>query len=133
MDPRVQAIIDLLRTHADQRFTIEELARSVNLSESRLTHLFVQQVGLSPSQFFRHVKFERARYLLQSSFLSIKEIINVVGFNDKSHFAKDFKRIYGFSPTEYRRRHAVHLKVNGQQIRPTDSNKRQQLGAILAD
>lgn len=53
---------------------------------------------------------ERARYLLETSFLSVKEIAHSVGLNDESHFVRDFKKTYSVSPTLYRlRSHAAHL------------------------
>ena len=45
---------------------------------------------------------ERAKHLLESSFLSIKEIGHLVGLNDESHFVRDFKKAYGLSPKCYR-------------------------------
>lgn len=47
---------------------------------------------------------ERAKDLLESSFLSVKEIAYQVGLNDESHFVRDFKSTYGFSPALYRTR-----------------------------
>ena len=45
---------------------------------------------------------ERAKDLLESSFLSVKEIAYQVGLNDESHFVRDFKSTYGYSPALYR-------------------------------
>jgi len=47
---------------------------------------------------------ERAKVLLESSFLSVKEIAFQVGLNDESHFVRDFKSTYGYSPALYRSR-----------------------------
>jgi len=47
---------------------------------------------------------ERAKVLLESSFLSVKEIAFRVGLNDESHFVRDFKSTYGYSPALYRSR-----------------------------
>jgi transcriptional regulator GlxA family with amidase domain len=107
MDPRVRTVIRLLQTRPNCRFTIAELARTVNLSHWRLTHLFAQELQISPSEFSRQLRLEKAKNLLESSFLSIKEIMGSVGISDKSHFAKDFKRTYGLSPAEYRRKHSA--------------------------
>lgn len=104
MDSRVRRAVDLLRAHPDHRFKIPELARKVNLSHWHFSHLFLQETKTSPSQFARQLKFEKAKNLLESSFLSVKEIMAAVGINDKSHFTKDFKRMYGLAPREYRRR-----------------------------
>ena len=45
---------------------------------------------------------ERAKELLETSFLSVKEIAHRVGLNDESHFVRDFKMIYGLTPISYR-------------------------------
>ena len=53
---------------------------------------------------------ESAKHLLESSFLSIKEIAHRVGLNDESHFVRDFKKAYGVPPSLYRlRSHGAHL------------------------
>lgn len=45
---------------------------------------------------------ERARQLLLNSFLSVKEIAGVVGINDISHFVRDYKALYGQTPSQTR-------------------------------
>jgi AraC-like DNA-binding protein len=45
---------------------------------------------------------EKAKYLLESSFLSVKEITYRVGINDESHFVRDFKKAYGNAPRQHR-------------------------------
>ncbi|MCM3873745.1 MAG: helix-turn-helix transcriptional regulator [Pyrinomonadaceae bacterium] len=57
---------------------------------------------MSPIQYLRSLRMERAKHLLESSFLSIKEIGHLVGLNDESHFVRDFKKAYGLSPKCYR-------------------------------
>jgi AraC family transcriptional regulator, arabinose operon regulatory protein len=111
VDSRVRRAVDLLKAHPDRRFTIPELARAVNLSHWHFTHLFLRETNISPTQFSRQMKFDTARNLLETSFLSVKEIMAAVGINDKSHFTKDFKKIYGLSPSEYRRRSAMKYFV----------------------
>lgn len=53
-------------------------------------------------RFLRLLRMERAKDLLESSFLSVKEIGYRVGLNDESHFVRDFKSVYGSSPACYR-------------------------------
>jgi hypothetical protein len=59
-------------------------------------------VGVPPIKYLRLLRMERAKGLLESSFLSVKEIAFQVGLNDESHFVRDFKSTYGFSPAIYR-------------------------------
>lgn len=79
------------------------LAAAVNLSPSRFTHLFSSEVGLSPARYLHALRMERARLLLERTFLSVKEVMTQVGIADASHFSRDFKRYHGMPPREVRR------------------------------
>ena len=48
------------------------------------------------------MRLAHARRLLQSSFLSVKQVMAACGWNDPSHFCREFKRQYGYSPTALR-------------------------------
>ncbi len=62
------------------------MARLVNLSESHLQQLFKHIVGMSPIQYLQDLRLEKARELLEDSFLQIREIGFQVGMSDQSHF-----------------------------------------------
>jgi AraC family transcriptional regulator, arabinose operon regulatory protein len=102
MDRRVEAARQLMEKNLKQSPTLSELASSVNLSASRLSHLFKTETGVSLGQYLRHARMESARHLLETSFLSVKQIMVCVGISDISHFARCFKDTYGVTPTEYR-------------------------------
>ena len=82
--------------------SLGEFAQSVNLSVWRLCHIFKSDVGMPPIKYLRLLRMERAKGLLESSFLSVKEIAYQVGLTDESHFVRDFKSTYGYSPAIYR-------------------------------
>ena len=105
MDPRIEKIKQLMRDNVQREWSLLELAQSVNLSIWRLSHIFVSEVGTSPMQYLRQLRMDRAKYLLETSFLSVKEIAHQVGLNDESHFVRDFKKMHGDAPTRYRLRY----------------------------
>lgn len=92
----------MMREDVRGELTLGEFAQSVNLSVWRLCHIFKSDVGMPPIRYLRLLRMERAKDLLESSFLSVKEIAYQVGLNDESHFVRDFKSTYGFSPALYR-------------------------------
>ena len=102
MDIRVEKIIQMMREDVRGELSLSEFAQSVNLSVWRLCHIFKSDVGMPPIRYLRLLRMERAKDLLESSFLSVKEIAFQVGLNDESHFVRDFKATYGFSPALYR-------------------------------
>jgi transcriptional regulator GlxA family with amidase domain len=102
LDKRVEKIIQMMRDDVRGEMSLSEFAQSVNLSVWRLCHIFKSDVGMPPIRFWRLLRMERAKDLLESSFLSVKEIAFQVGLNDESHFVRDFKSTYGYSPAHYR-------------------------------
>jgi transcriptional regulator GlxA family with amidase domain len=105
LDKRVEKIIEMMREDVRGELSLGEFAQSVNLSVWRLCHIFKSDVGMPPIRYLRLLRMERAKDLLESSFLSVKEIAYQVGVNDESHFVRDFKSTYGFSPALYRSRY----------------------------
>lgn len=81
---------------------LEVIAKSLNLSVSRFRYLFTNQVGIAPGQYLKSIRLERAKELLETSFLSVKEVMNAVGYRDISHFTREFKSRYQRSPSKFR-------------------------------
>ena len=104
MDSRVRHTIRLLSRDLSRDVDIDALASSVELSASRLRHLFKDETGLTPAQYLKRLRLERARELMEGSFLRLKEVMPQVGINDESHFVRDFKKTHGLPPIKYRHR-----------------------------
>lgn len=104
MDSRVRQIIKLLSKDLSRDVDIEALANLVDLSTSRLRHLFKEETGLTPAQYLKRLRLERARELMDGSFLRLKEVMPQVGITDESHFVRDFKKTHGLPPIKYRHR-----------------------------
>jgi two-component system response regulator YesN len=104
MDTRVRRVIKQLSKDLSCDADLKALANSVNLSSSRLRHLFKDQTGLTPSQYLKRLRLERAKELMDESFLRLKEVMPQVGINDESHFVRDFRKTHGLPPIKYRHR-----------------------------
>ena len=102
MDRRVQIVIKFMEVYLDRPLSLNDLARSVNLSPWRLSHIFKSETRTPPLQYLRTLRMQQAKVLLETTFLSVKEIMTEVGVRDGSHFVRDFKTTYGLSPTRYR-------------------------------
>jgi AraC-like DNA-binding protein len=113
LDKRVEKIIQMMREDVRGELSLAEFAQSVNLSVWRLCHIFKSDVGMPPIRYLRQLRMERAKDLLESSFLSVKEIAFQVGLNDESHFVRDFKSTYGYSPALYRSKFRTNGSGNG--------------------
>jgi transcriptional regulator GlxA family with amidase domain len=102
-DPRVRYVITLIEQQRREPPSTAELSRAVNLSPAQLARLFRRETGTSPACFGRLLRLDHARTLLQSSFLTIKQVMAATGWNDPSHFSREFKRRHGQSPRAFRR------------------------------
>lgn len=85
-------------------WSVADLAKVVNLSPWRLCHIFKSETSVAPLQYLRALRMEQARRLLETTFLSVKEITSKVGVRDESHFVRHFKMTYGLPPAKYRLR-----------------------------
>jgi transcriptional regulator GlxA family with amidase domain len=133
MEPRIHRVIRLMTGELCRDIPLEELAKSVNLSSSRFRHLFKDSTGLSPTQYLKVRRMQKAQELLKTTFLSVKEIMLRIGIKDQSHFTRAFRKLYGLSPVKYRSQYLRETELrnrrgfnegdhNGQQI-ATAANK----------
>ncbi len=101
-DSRICEILDLIATEFHHPLSIAKLARKVGLSASQLQRLFRRHLGMPPTTYLIRIRMDRARALLLSTRLAVKEVSVEAGYHDVSHFSKAFKRQYGQTPTRYR-------------------------------
>lgn len=103
MDHRIRKMISMLSSDGPFDLSTTDTAAQVNLSVSRFRHLFKSETGMSPVRYVKTLKLKKAKELLETTSLSIKQIMAEVGIKDKSNFCRDFKKTYGLSPVKYRR------------------------------
>jgi AraC family transcriptional regulator of arabinose operon len=115
MDQRVKKALGLMADDLQGMLSLDKLSQLVNLSPSRLRHLLKAETGRTRAQHLTLFRMQKAKELLEYSFLSIKEIMTEVGMCNESHFVHDFKRICGQTPTQYRR--ATHIAPSPVRVR----------------
>jgi len=116
----------MMRDDVRGELSLSHFAQAVNLSAWRLCHVFKSEVGMPPIKYLRLLRMDRAKHLLETSFLSVKEIAYNVGVNDESHFVRDFKTTYGLSPACYRAgfKNKQAEEANGSQPQPQPQPQR---------
>ena len=103
MDRRIELVISKIETETSASWDTKTLAKLVSLSPSRFRHLFKQETGTSPAQYVREFRLRKAELMLRTTFLSVKQILKRVGISSNTHFVYDFRKVYGVTPTAYRR------------------------------
>lgn len=86
-----------------QELTLNELANLVYISPYHLSHVFKEEVGMPPIQYMIHCRIEEAKRLLKYSDLSVREIAEVIGYDNPNYFNLLFKKMTGNPPGKYRK------------------------------
>lgn len=86
----------------DFDFDANRLADMMNTSLVTLNRKIKRATGCNTTIYIRRLKLEKAKYLLESSDLTIMEIQEACGFDMQSYFSRTFKELFGMSPLKYR-------------------------------
>ena len=103
-DPRVQIVIDFMVANLHRKISSGDFGREVRLSAAQVSRLFIKEVGITPVEYLIRFRIERAADLLSNRLLSVKEVMAMSGYINRGHFVEHFKRYFGVTPSDYRRR-----------------------------
>lgn len=81
----------------------EDLASICSLSEAQLRRKFKEYLNMSPVEYLTMVRIQKAYELLNSTNYPMTEIALRVGYQDVSSFNRNFKKIMGVSPYQYKK------------------------------
>ncbi|MBI5471476.1 MAG: response regulator [Ignavibacteriae bacterium] len=99
----LQKVIACVETHfEDEQFSVEQLARSQNMSISQLNRKLNALINQAGGELIRSMRLERAADLLKQNAGSVAEISYKLGFTDQAYFSRAFKKQFGCTPSQYR-------------------------------
>ena len=85
------------------KISIDDYAESLHISTNWFIHNFKQYAGMSPAQYILSLRMVNAQSLLERTTYNIKEISEIVGYENPLYFSRVFKREIGKSPAQYRK------------------------------
>lgn len=100
---RLQRVLETVRTDLSHPWNVAELAAAANLSQAQLFRRFRQRMGTTPLDWLRHERVNAAKRLLVVTEERIGKIAARCGYPDPFHFARDFRRLAGVTPSKFRR------------------------------
>ena len=101
MDERIQKCLNFLNTtSSDYKTIIKELKLRTHLSDSRLSHLFKEEIGTSIKKYFVWSKLKKAFDQVVRGEKNMYEASIENGFYDQAHLSKAFKQMLGISPSD---------------------------------
>ncbi|MGN7117006.1 helix-turn-helix domain-containing protein [Lysinibacillus odysseyi] len=98
LDSRIQQALDFISDHTIEEINLRQISKYVHLSESRLSHLFKEEMGISLTGYLLHEKLKRA-FLLIFGGKSLTESALEAGFNSSSHFTRSAREKLGMTPS----------------------------------
>jgi transcriptional regulator GlxA family with amidase domain len=103
---RIQKAVALMETNFASKLTVDLLARVSGLSAYHFSRLFKATVGVSPHQYLLRCRLRHAKTLLlkHRERRSLADVAAECGFADQAHLSRHFRRAYGMSLLEFRRR-----------------------------
>jgi len=110
---RLKKTMDFIEAHYDEPITVEQIAKEIYLSPSRLSHIIKDEMGITLGDYISKVRIDRAKNLLRDSDLPISQIAQEVGFSDQSYFTKVFKKIEKCTPKAFKQS-AFYSSVSNQ-------------------
>ena len=100
---RLKRVLEYMNGNLDKKIRLYALAETASMSLYHFARLFRQSMGLSPYQYLLKQRVERAKQLLRDGHLSVSEVGLSLGFDHPNNFARTFRRLTGWNPTQFRR------------------------------
>lgn len=93
------------------KISIDDYAESLHISTNWFIHNFKQYAGMSPAQYILSLRMVNAQSLLERTTYNIKEISEIVGYENPLYFSRVFKKEIGKSPAQYRKERTTEETV----------------------
>ena len=99
----IRETIDYMKNNLDKTIRIEDFADLNKYSVSHFSKLFRLTTGMSPIEYFIHLKMQKACQLLYTEDSRVKQIAALLGYDDPYYFSRLFKKYMNTSPETYRK------------------------------
>jgi AraC-like DNA-binding protein len=102
-DKNLVKIVEWIRIHAMDTLSVTSIAERFNYNQDYLSRVFKQKHGINIQVYIHILKLSKAKELLTTTSLGIKEIAHLIGISDEKYFMKLFKKYEKVTPTEFRK------------------------------
>ncbi|MXV50561.1 response regulator [Pedobacter sp. HMF7647] len=103
----IDKVVALIEENINEELDGAFLENAMNLSRMQLYRKIKTLSNMTPTELIRHVRLQKSAMLLKTSDLTVSEIFYRTGFNNKTYFFREFKKVYNCSPNAYRAAHRL--------------------------
>lgn len=99
----VKLVKSYIQDHYAETIKLEELAEMVGFNSAYFSSMFKKETGQTLTEYILEVRMEQARELLKQKDIKINHIPEMIGIGDAKYFSKQFKKVSGLTPSQYRK------------------------------
>lgn len=104
MPEEIEAAVSYFNEHYNTKISVERYADSLHISTNWFIRNFKQYMKTSPAQYILSLRMVNAQSLLENTDYNVSEIAEIVGYENPLYFSRVFRREFGVSPAQYRKR-----------------------------
>ncbi len=102
-------MISFIHSHYSEKITLADISQAGHISKRTCGNLFFTYLYKTPIEFLNDYRFKKSIELMQNTDMTILEIALACGFSGSSYYAETFRKRFGKSPTEYKRKKSKNL------------------------
>lgn len=106
-EERVKEILEYINEHYDEPLELSDISKAFNFNYYYLSFYFNTHCKEEFSEYLNRIRVEKSCELLKENKLYVSEISSIVGYSDHSYFCRVFKKIVGYTPSNYRRSNQI--------------------------
>lgn len=100
----IEMAVSYFNENYNTKISVAQYAESLHISTNWFIRNFKQHMKMSPAQYLLSLRMVNAQSLLENTDYSVGEIAEIVGYDNQLYFSRVFKKEYGISPAQYRKR-----------------------------
>ena len=99
----VSMAVEYIRRNYKNDISLEDIAEHAQVSSHYICSLFKKEIGMNVSKYVMEYRISKAKTLLMTTNMKSYEVAVETGFANESYFSRSFKKVTGFSPSDFRR------------------------------
>lgn len=103
----IKKVTRVIEENMDEELDGEFLEKAMNMSRIQLYRKIKTLSDMTPTELIRHIRLQKAAALLKTTDLTVSEIFYRTGFNNKTYFFREFKKMFNTSPNDFRQFHRL--------------------------
>lgn len=104
-------LISFMTEYAFNPWPVERYAEMLGLSLRKFNYLFKSRYGISPKQWLRETRLNRASYLLGATLMPVADIASLCGFSNHAYFSEAFRKHYACTPSQWREQQMLAINI----------------------